>query len=102
MRLEVRCCCVPKKLLGWLEVADYRVREGNTIQFILPPIYERIFIDGRRYETMTAACYVRLPIARIGMTDLFTGEPASHLALKSEETPLETLRQIPGFVEAPE
>lgn len=29
--LEVRCCCAPQKLLGWLDVQDHEARSGRRI-----------------------------------------------------------------------
>jgi len=99
MRTEVRCCCTPKKLLGWLDVPDELLFEGNTISFRIPP---------RCYQPIGAALVferainVRLPVAmfRAGMPLEFAyGIPDQHLALKSEETPIDLLRRVPGFVE---
>lgn len=29
--LEVRCCCQPQKMLGWVEVPDHLARKGKTL-----------------------------------------------------------------------
>jgi hypothetical protein len=29
--LEVRCCCQPRKLLGWVDVPDELARDGSTL-----------------------------------------------------------------------
>lgn len=107
MRLEVRCCCKPTKLLGWLEVPRELVQLGGRVCFETEPRYQ--WADGyavqlHRRQTIT------LPIAMFKTTDVFRVEVDgrhedfelewdAHLALKSEEVPLEVLRQIPGFLE---
>lgn len=90
-RMEVRCCCQPQKLLGWLPVPHPSPCRGMQVTFLVG--------RGAHYEwragepVFLAAQTVTLPIEQIVMP----GD--QHLALKSEETPIETLRQIPGFVE---
>lgn len=29
--LEVRCCCQPQKMLGWVEVPDHLAQKGRTL-----------------------------------------------------------------------
>ena len=82
MRLEVRCCCKPKKLLGWMEVSEDSVR-GRCLRFIVPPKWNGPAI----FEA------VDLEIA-----DYFDGEK-HYTALKDNEVPLKTLRLIPSFTE---
>lgn len=80
MRLEVRCCCVPKKLLGTVEVPAEFVTRHAEINFRRE--------DGSR---------LTLPV------ELFKPSQydRAYLALKSQETPIEVLRTIVGFEEAP-
>jgi len=93
-RVEVRCCCRPEKLLGWLPVDEARIFVGSRVKFLIAPA--RTFkelglesVSGFEVEVLT------LPILEAVMP----GELVGHPALKSEETPIEVLRRIPGFVE---
>jgi hypothetical protein len=96
--MEVRCCCQPRKLLGWLPVVDRLRAEGRGVRFVIPPQ----FAGGR----MTDVQVVNLPIAMfvssqcVSTADGIEDVSDRHLALKSEETPIEILRRIPGFQDA--
>lgn len=92
MMVEVRCCCQPKKLLGYVEVPEDAVRSGNTYMFPVRAVVEHLIPNDSLAVIKTEV--VNLPIA-----ELFTNG-GRRLAFKSEETPIETLRRIPGFVEA--
>lgn len=87
--MEVRCCCQPKKLLGWIAVPD-ETQLGDCVAF---SVIERIGTS----EAVAAPSYlsarVILPVAE------FMNGDDRHLALKSEETPVATLRRIPSFIE---
>lgn len=76
--VEVRCCCVPKNLLGWLPIysqPDYSDR------------YTYAYLDyGKEIKTL------ELQIEGIQLAEYA-------MAFKSDNTPLETLRKIPCFVE---
>jgi hypothetical protein len=92
IKIEVRCCCQPQKLLGWLPVDPKDVRRGAVIKFIIPP-----FATFPADETVTVT-----PLARVALPveHFHPGGFASYYpALKSEETPIEVLGRIPGFVE---
>ncbi len=82
-RMEVRCCCVPQKLLGWLDVMEGARQYAFTVN---EPV---------RVSSWPAIKFRRivLPVAKINVGS------ETYLALKSEETPIEILRMIPGFVE---
>lgn len=79
MKVEVRCCCNPVKLLGHVEIPERFV--GNRVCLPLKPVspfdpYEQIWFD-----------YAEFYIGSIyGM------------ALKNVDRPIETLMRIPGFV----
>lgn len=90
IRLEVRCCCQPRKLFGTLpvEAGDWRAH---------------------RFEYMDPMAHIGdLPSeARVRSIELepamFKGKRgAPYLALKSGRYPIETFRKIPGFEEAKE
>jgi len=91
MRLEVRCCCQPRKLLGWLDVPERLAKAGTVIRFVVDeglrdqngaPHYSQLALPVEWYRLSWAA--------------------NAQLALKSEETPIEVLRRIGGFTENPE
>jgi hypothetical protein len=84
-RLEVRCCCQPRKVLGWLEVPEHQVREGNSVRFTIPPTW--------RPERVLLADTIALPVATI------TEYGRDWLAFKAEGAPVERLRKLPGFME---
>lgn len=92
MQMEVRCCCQPQKLLGWLPVPD-DVHDGRVLRFIVRPArWEFTSVEATpEYKKVDE---IELPVARLGIVGV------TILALKSEETPIERLRLIPGFVEA--
>lgn len=102
MRLEVRCCCQPQKLLGWIDVPDRQVVMGQALR--LPyrrPIYEGISPTAAMPPRMTSAAdevvtHLQLYVGRIASPE----RPRGYLAVKAEGVPIETLRQIVGFKEA--
>lgn len=81
--MEVRCCCQPTKLLGWLMV-DSEVKVGERVVFRMPMGLERGDLVRDRV--------VVLPVDAL--------MPSGELALKSDDVPLERLRLVRGFVEA--
>lgn len=87
-RVEVRCCCDPARLIGFIDVPDdVTLRDGTIVPFQL--------------EGVDAA--ITLQIATWSYPSTRYGDPWGYdddLAFKSDDTPIETLRRIPGFVEA--
>lgn len=82
-RLQVRCCCQPKKILGTLPVPDI-IRSGQCITYL-----KNTLQSGGHVETIT------LPIATI-----YSRRTQDYsLALKAEGVPIEVLRTINGFQE---
>lgn len=99
MRIAFRCCCVPQKILGHIDVDSNLVREGNVLHWYLTQDFSE---HGNANET---AEILRLPIARYYETtgrnkNSLTGfDYHSGLAIKSEGVNVETLRRISGFQE---
>lgn len=92
MKMEVRCCCTPIKLLGWLDVEP----GATSYKFaIIEPHDLRL-----GFEAPLEVKTIVLPVAEIH-NPLTCGPLETYPALKSEETPIETLRLIRGFIEAP-
>lgn len=79
--IKVRCCCQPKKVLGWF---DWEYMGQTSYRFALPS-----------HDIWNAShSILELPVAK------FRGDDGqTEYALKSEETPIETLRKIAGFIE---
>lgn len=95
MRLEVRCCCQPTKLLGYLPLPPgVEPAAGKTVRFCWNVRNAGEWV-AFGLVTPTVLHEIRLPIERIE-----NGTGYAWLAFKSEETSIETLRQIPGFLEA--
>jgi hypothetical protein len=88
---EVRCCCQPKKLLGWLDIPAV---SGNSVVLALSstctwdPAAADITV-GDAVRTVT------LPIATIAVPGR-----GSYRAIKAEGVSMEVLRQVRGFTEA--
>lgn len=94
MRLEVRCCCQPQKLLGWIDVPDHQVVMGQALR--LP--YRRPICGIPPRMTSAAdevVTHLQLYVGRIASPE----RPRGYLAVKAEGVPIETLRQIVGFQE---
>lgn len=92
--LEVRCCCVPEKLLGWLPVSDLQYEAGVMLDFVLrTPMQISAFVESST-PVQDDLQLLRLPIAWMNHP-----QRGRFLAIKSEETPIEKLRLIPGFRE---
>lgn len=97
MKLEVRCCCQPTKLLGWLPVRD-EVHDGDRIDFAVSTSWSIL-----SSQDIPRPCVDKITLQAATYWERFDieGAPAeAHLALKSEETPVERLRLIRGFEEA--
>lgn len=75
--MEVRCCCKPQKLLGWLDVPDNCERVVRL--------------------SLIGGAVLELPIAPVTFYE--RDGHSTYAAIKSEETPLEMLRQVVGFRE---
>jgi len=91
MRVEVRCCCQPQKLLGWLEVPSPTIHDGQWVTFLVVPQCGG-GLDGGLWEGGQ-----RLALQICKWYDV--GAVYYGLALKAEGAPVEVLRRIRGFTE---
>ena len=100
MTVEVRCCCEPGKLLGWVQLQEDRVVEGRVIRFLFyeaPPAW-----GGETPMPSMIEARVRL----FEQNEQGTIEPGrerrrvSWLALDSGHAPLETWRKVRAFTPA--
>lgn len=104
MKAEIRCCCKPGRLLGTIEVDAAYLYEGQTFSFIVrPSISLRPYWEQRDNDIFVTnqAEKLTLPVARVHGIVFGTGEYLHGLAIKSNDTPIEKLRRIAGFQEAP-
>lgn len=95
--LEVRCCCIPKKLLGWLDVPDH-IKDGDNIQFSILPQLPPTGLFGLDKPDSVSFQQVTLTASEY-WEKLDENNSRGYLALKSNETPLENLRTLSGFRE---
>lgn len=110
MRVEVRCCCDPGRLLGTVEAPDRidgrALRAGDRVSFLVrPPIGRLIF--GTPDES-TCASVIELELAHWRRGQLVTGDRGSvlfeqrdGLAFKSANRPLELLERIVSWQSVP-
>lgn len=92
MRMEVRCCCQPQKLLGTVEVRNGTVAEQA--------VYFGLMVDWSPYaikdETVVPPTVRSLTL----YTDIWTDDNGErHVAVKAEGVGLDVLRRIPSFEE---
>jgi len=92
-RVEVRCCCRPEKLLGWLPVDEARIFVGSRVKFLIAP--------ARTFKELGLEGVAGFEVEVLTLPILWAIMPLeeNRLALKSEDTPVEVLRRISGFVE---
>lgn len=103
MRAEIRCCCDPGLLLGYVELDRRYIYEGQRINFDLRPFASLkpayLQKDGDLFD-FTPRERITLQVAMVHGHDKRSGEVLCGLAIKSEDTPIEQLRRIRGFEEA--
>jgi hypothetical protein len=89
--IEVRCCCQPQKLLGWLLIRQpIRV---STIRF--PLMSGHRYLDKKTGYSCPVFDALDLDVARI----VTPRDPVGYLVLKADGVPIETLRRLRGFEE---
>lgn len=101
--IEVRCCCQPRRLLGWLPYSG-PLEAGRLVYFRAAPRFSpttlslRPGYDPAILEGFDPSIDVALPLAEVRHGFPREGDYRTWLAFKSEETPIAVLRRIPGFV----
>lgn len=102
IRMDIRCCCTPGKLLGSVPVRD-ETTVGEKIKFLVtkPSVrFDPLAFQHTRFDPT----HVTLEVAEFGeVIDGSIGNPGrlrKGLALKSGELPIEVLSRIPGFIPA--
>lgn len=92
-RLEVRCCCHPRKLLGYLRLHDRDVHPGDLVFDVrLTPL---VFGAPKAMQLGAGVSRVVLTIGHVTKGDRVW------LAVKSNDTPIELLRKVPTFEALP-
>lgn len=106
LKLEVRCCCKPVKLMGWLHV-DHALLQSKTATFA--PVRSMQNIPRTAIPAQVTLAFAE--IAMITPRDTPHGERSvlsegvtyrRYVAVKGEGIPLETLKAIPEFEANPE
>jgi hypothetical protein len=95
--LEVRCCCVPERRLGFLQVDPVAARRHDPVVF---RPRQRSSIDPNATPEYPPRLRVTLPIRHFSEWDQANERYSYRPALSSHDTPIEVLRAIEGFVEA--
>ena len=100
MRYEVRCCCRPEKLVGWLEMPE---REKGVFTVPLVAVNYWDASSNGRLEALRLEVDI-LSTAAVNIADLlhendeFLPKITGYKAIKAEDVPIETLKRIPGFI----
>ena len=84
LRMEVRCCCDAGKLLGTVPVSR-EYKPGDHVNFL--------------YQVTPQPLMLTLPVGQCFVQES-PNVSRQKAAIKSMDTPIETLRKIPGFEEA--
>jgi hypothetical protein len=79
VRVEVRCCCDPSRILGTLDVEAFRVRNGQILRY---PLFE---------EGQSQPRTIELEVGWLSDPD------STRLAVKSNEVPLDDLKKLRTF-----
>lgn len=94
MRMNVRCCCQPQKVLGTLEVPRL-----NADHFV---VQERLSCSAL-FSLNTDSISKAVPTHEIKVRVFHDYSSGYHeRAIYSDDRPLEFWRKIPGFIEAAE
>lgn len=108
--MDVRCCCTPNKLLGTLPVPD-TTKVGGRVNFV---VMKPRNSDFRVTRVSPTPDYIEFEVQEWSQIErdqtvpdheltLFSGHGftrESGVALKHEGVTVDTLRRIPGFIEA--
>ena len=106
-RLEVRCCCDPDKLIGWVGVPD-PLADSTIVPLRCempdspPSADEPQPRETLVLEIANLSHSVITMLARDNGAVFFSHpwEPHYYRAVKSNDLPIETWRRVPGFEEA--
>lgn len=97
MLCEVRCCCEPGKLLGYVQLPEepaVGTRKRLVLRPQLLPAWEVPTITGAHPMAGPTIEYLELPYEKLALNGWLILR-----AFKSNDTPLETLRRLQGWHE---
>ena len=89
MEYEVRCCCKPEKLVGWVELPEIK----------RPGVIRLATITGAKTALHADYYHEFASISTATTLLVITDITPPRLAIKSDDHPLEWWRQIPTFRE---
>lgn len=89
-RYEVRCCCEPEKLRGWIDVEG----DQRSYKFNLRPEFSASVFDAIPSAVTLDSLIMDMALINPG------NGGRDYFALKAEGIPPEKLRRIPGFIPA--
>jgi len=106
MRLELRCCCDPRRLLGSLEVPDHLCERGRRVRFTIPAAVSGSPLLAPDYTPptsvdLTVENYYEQAAAYEPPDGRLVIRITDHLAVKSDDHPIELLEQLVGFEPPP-
>lgn len=87
MRVEVRCCCDPERLIGWINIEGLP-RPGTRVVF---PLNNPISLTLEDPPTPMKFATLEVAVLRDKGND--------SIAFKSNDLPIETFRRIRAFME---
>lgn len=102
-RMEVRCCCQATKVLGTVPVPEAMLKQRLVILPLMGVPGQGLPYSKLEFEVATWAEIRPDPEVDPHLYDLQTGVGyirETGVALKHEGVTVETLRRIPGFIEA--
>jgi hypothetical protein len=106
MTVEVRCCCEPAKLLGWVQLEPDLVVEGRRVVFAWAEIDPRDVHVDRPFLLTTDLRMFTANVRRFEAKATSAPQPpgvearwVSWIALDSGDQPLEVWRKVRAFTE---
>ena len=98
MKYEVRCCCQPQKLLGWI---DGLPADAKTVVLSVDGEVQRLELPVATFAArIEISPELELMAAPEIVADLYEEcRRQSGRAIKAEGVPIETLRRVRGFIE---
>jgi hypothetical protein len=87
--VEVRCCCEPNKIIGWLRMPNPPTRPGTVPVLLRSP---DVLASDLPHMVELEAAWLWGAFDR-------TGDQTRRIAFKDNHMPIETLRLLPGFEE---
>lgn len=97
--IEVRCCCNPQKLMGWLSIVLRPGQRDHRFVVRANDPREHWTREGMNTRASVSTREIVLPLDTF--VPLFSRPHVRSRAFRSEEIPIEVLRLLPYFHEMP-